>query len=139
MADRYNSANSRASAAGSVAPVGSMADIALRAQRVASAKASGGPGLVGESVISPSSVGSAFLGMGAQRAAHPSQFFEMQMGFWQNYITLWQYSTQRLMGGMCAPVVAEAEGDKRFQDSYRRDNEIFDFIRQSYLLLVHSV
>ncbi len=141
MADRYNSANSRASAAGSVAPAGSMADIALRAQRVVSAwlKHQVATGLVGESMISPLFVGSAFLEMAAQLAANPAQLFEMQMGFWQNYITLWQRSTYRLMGGKCVPVVAEAADDKRFQDSCWRDNEIFDFIRQSYLLSAHFV
>ncbi len=141
MADRYNSANSRASAAGPVAEAGSMADIALRAQRVVSAglKHQVATGLVGESVISPLSVGSAFLEMAAQLAANPAQLFEMQMGFWQNYITLWQRSTYRLMGGKCVPVVAEAVDDKRFQDSCWRDNEIFDFIRQSYLLSAHFI
>ena len=74
MADRYNSANSRASAAGSVAPAGSMADIALRAQRVVSAwlKHQVATGLVGESMISPLFVGSAFLEMAAQLAANPA-------------------------------------------------------------------
>ena len=59
---------------------------------------------------------------------------QAQLGFWQDYLTLWQNTARRMMGEEVQPVIAEDPRDRRFKDEAWRENEVFDFIRQSYLL-----
>ena len=39
-----------------------------------------------------------------------------------------------MLGGEAEPVVVPRAGDKRFRDKDWQENQIFDFIKQSYLL-----
>jgi polyhydroxyalkanoate synthase len=59
---------------------------------------------------------------------------QAQLGFWHDYLTLWQNTARRMMGEEPSPVIAEDDKDRRFKDDAWRDHEVFDFIRQSYLL-----
>ncbi len=65
---------------------------------------------------------------------NPAGVIQAQIGFWQDYLTLWQNAARRLWGQPAEPVISEDPKDKRFRDDAWRDNEVFDFIRQSYLL-----
>ncbi|WP_029009957.1 PHA/PHB synthase family protein [Azospirillum halopraeferens] len=82
----------------------------------------------------PMGVGSAFLEMTARMMADPAKLMKAQMSLWQDYLTLWQRTTQRLMGQEAAPVITPAKDDRRFKDSAWDENTLFDFIKQSYLL-----
>jgi polyhydroxyalkanoate synthase subunit PhaC len=115
----------------------SMADIAERSQR-----------LVGEWLkrqseeeLSPDplNVGRAFLEMTARLMANPAKLMQAQLGFWQDYVTLWQNTTRRIMGIEAEPVIDPSSSDKRFRDDAWKENEIFDFIKQSYLLSARFV
>lgn len=66
--------------------------------------------------------------------ADPGKLIEAQMQLWQNYMNLWQNVGQRLAGGEPEPVIEVAKGDRRFNDPEWRENPVFDFIKQSYLL-----
>ena len=110
----------------------SMADIAERSQRLVQewlARQS-----APDSSADPLNIGGAFLEMTARLMANPGKLFEAQLGFWQDYMTLWQNTAKRMMGMAPEPVIDAPEGDRRFKDEAWRDNEVFDFIRQSYLL-----
>ena len=58
-------------------------------------------------------------------------------------MTLWQNTTRRMMGvAGASPVIEPSASDKRFRDESWRQTEVFDFIKQSYLLsarYVHDV
>jgi polyhydroxyalkanoate synthase len=83
----------------------------------------------------PLNLGHAFMEMTARMMANPAQLMQAQMGFWQDYLTLWSNTARRMLGGESTPsVIDEARGDRRFKDDAWRENEVFDFIRQSYLL-----
>jgi polyhydroxyalkanoate synthase len=82
----------------------------------------------------PLNIGHAFMEMTARMMANPSQLVQAQIGFWQDYLTLWSNTARRMMGGDAPAVIEEARGDRRFKDDAWRENEVFDFIRQSYLL-----
>lgn len=82
----------------------------------------------------PLNIGHAFMEMTAKMMANPAQIVHAQIGFWQDYLTLWSNTARRMMGGEAAPVIEEQKGDRRFKDDAWRENEVFDFIRQSYLL-----
>ncbi len=110
-----------------------MADVAERGQRIVTdflkRQAEGsaaGP--------DPAHIGSAFLDMTTRLMTNPARLMQAQIGFWQDYLTLWQNTARRMMGDPVAPVIEEPKGDRRFKDDAWRENEVFDFIRQSYLL-----
>jgi polyhydroxyalkanoate synthase subunit PhaC len=115
----------------------SMADIAERSQRLVSEwlKRQTEEGVSTDSM----SVGRAFMEMTARLMANPARLMQAQMGFWQDYVTLWQNTTRRMMGMETSPVVNPSDGDRRFRDDAWKDNEVFDFIKQSYLLSARFV
>jgi polyhydroxyalkanoate synthase len=115
----------------------SMADVAERSQR-----------LVGEwlkrqrqedHAADRLNIGRAFLEMTARLIANPTRLMQAQLGFWQDYVTLWQNTTRRIMGIEAAPVIDPSTSDKRFRDDAWKENEVFDFIKQSYLLSARFV
>ncbi len=109
-----------------------MAEVAERGQRIV------GDFLRRQAVDSgkpdPLNIGHAFMEMTAKMMANPAQIVHAQIGFWQDYLTLWSNTARRMMGGEAPPVIEEQKGDRRFKDEAWRENEVFDFIRQSYLL-----
>ncbi|HYC03210.1 MAG TPA: class I poly(R)-hydroxyalkanoic acid synthase [Azospirillaceae bacterium] len=82
----------------------------------------------------PLNLGSAFMEMTARMMADPAKVMQAQLNLWQDYMTLWQRTTQRLLGQEAEPVVAPAREDKRFKDAAWNENTVFDYIKQSYLL-----
>ncbi len=110
----------------------SMSDVAGRAQRLVNdwLKRQAKEGLA----LDPLNVGGAFLEMTAKLMANPAQLVQAQLGLWQDYLTLWQNTTRRVMGIETEPVIESDSRDKRFKDTAWKQNEIFDFIKQSYLL-----
>ncbi|MDB5414566.1 MAG: class poly(R)-hydroxyalkanoic acid synthase [Rubritepida sp.] len=110
-----------------------MAEVAERGQRIVQdflkrqTDSNGNP--------DPLNIGGAFLEMTTKLMANPAGLVQAQLGFWQDYLTLWSNTARRMLGGETAePVIEEPKGDKRFKDGAWRENEVFDFIRQSYLL-----
>jgi len=110
-----------------------MADVAERGQRIVTdfLKRQGGNGAA---TPDPLNIGSAFLEMTTRLMANPARLMQAQIGFWQDYLTLWQHTARRMMGEATQPVIEEPKSDRRFKDDAWRENEVFDFIRQSYLL-----
>jgi len=91
----------------------------------------------GETVGAPdaTALGAAFFEMTARLLADPARLVEAQMSLWQDYLKLWQQTTQRLLGGPAEKPLAEpTPEDRRFRDTAWSDNAVFDFIKQSYLL-----
>ena len=110
----------------------SMSDIAERSQRIVA------DWLKRQSLeaphLDPLNLGNAFMEMTARLIANPGQLLQAQIGFWQDYMTLWQNTTRRMLGIDAEPVITSDPADKRFKDSAWNDSEVFDFIKQSYLL-----
>ena len=116
----------------------SMADIAERSQR-----------LVGEWLKrqaeegnpspDPLNIGNAFMEMTARLMANPARLVQAHMGFWHDYMSLWQNTARRIMGMESEPVIKADPKDRRFKDESWKENEVFDFIKQSYLLSARYV
>ena len=110
-----------------------MADVAERGQRIVGdflkRQAEGG-----NAGPDPLNIGTAFLDMTTRLMSNPARLMQAQIGFWQDYLTLWQNTARRMLGDATAPVIEESKTDRRFKDEAWRENEVFDFIRQSYLL-----
>ncbi|MFM7421535.1 MAG: PHA/PHB synthase family protein, partial [Alphaproteobacteria bacterium] len=109
-----------------------MSDVAERSQRIVADFLKRQADQPGEA--DPMHIGNAFLDMTTRLMTNPAKLMQAQIGFWQDYLTLWQNTARRMMGEPAHAVIAEDQKDKRFKDEAWRDNEVFDFIRQSYLL-----
>ncbi|MBX9633566.1 MAG: class I poly(R)-hydroxyalkanoic acid synthase, partial [Magnetospirillum sp.] len=82
----------------------------------------------------PLNIGNAFLEMTAKIMADPTKLVEANLHLWQDYMALWQNTAMRFLGEHADPVAKPDAADRRFKDEMWEDNEIFDFIKQSYLL-----
>ncbi|MEQ1754208.1 MAG: class I poly(R)-hydroxyalkanoic acid synthase [Micropepsaceae bacterium] len=82
----------------------------------------------------PLNLGQTFVDFLSQAVRNPGHFVEANFKLWQDYLNLWQHSAKRLLGEDVQPVIEPMSGDKRFKDKDWSENQIFDFIKQSYLL-----
>lgn len=111
-----------------------MVDIATRSQRLVQdflsrqSQVGGGMGMQ-----DPLEIGSAFFEMTTQMMTQPHKLIEANVNLWQDYMKLWQNTASRMMGQETTPLVEPSKDDRRFK-SEAWENEVFDFIKQSYLL-----
>lgn len=82
----------------------------------------------------PLNITSAFMELTKTMMSEPQKVVEAQLNLWQNYVNLWHSTAQRMMGQETAPVIEPDKGDRRFKSEEWQSNQIFDFIKQSYLL-----
>jgi polyhydroxyalkanoate synthase len=111
-----------------------VAEIAEQSQRLVGeflARQSDG-GTIG--AADPMAIGAAFFELTTRMMADPGRLFEAQMALWNDYLTLWQRTAERLAGSPAEPVAQPAADDRRFRDREWSDNAVFDYIKQSYLL-----
>ncbi|HLY04922.1 MAG TPA: class I poly(R)-hydroxyalkanoic acid synthase [Rhizomicrobium sp.] len=88
----------------------------------------------GSEPFDPLNLGGAFMDLLRGMVADPAAIMEAQFALWRDYMNLWERTARRMMGGETEPVVTPAANDKRFRDKEWQENQIFDFIKQSYLL-----
>ena len=85
--------------------------------------------------VDPLNVGTAFFEMTRRMMEDPTRLVEAQIGLWQDYISLWQQTTQQMLGvAPKEPVIEPEKDDWRFRDQAWTENSLFDYIKQSYLL-----
>lgn len=82
----------------------------------------------------PLNIGGAFMEMTARMMSDPAKMMQANMELWQDYMTLWQSTAARMMGQDAEPAVTPEAGDRRFKDPSWNENNVFDYIKQSYLL-----
>ncbi len=86
-------------------------------------------------IADPLNIANAFLEMTSKMMADPAKLMEAQMGLWQDYLNLWQSAAQRMLGQEAEGPAKPERGDRRFRDPMWDENQVFDFIKQSYLLM----
>lgn len=91
------------------------------------------PTMEGED-IDPFNLRQAYFQFAQHLLSDPQKLAEMQMRFWNDWMTLWQESAKRFMGQESKTLYAPEKGDRRFKDSSWEESALFDFIKQSYLL-----
>ena len=89
---------------------------------------------VGSQPLDPLNIAGTFTDLLRGMVADPAVVMEAQFGLWRDYMELWERTARRMMGGQSEPVIRPAPSDKRFKDKDWQENQIFDFIKQSYLL-----
>jgi polyhydroxyalkanoate synthase len=88
----------------------------------------------GPQAADPLKLTQTFMDFTAKMLADPNKLLQAQMELWQQYMRLWQATAQRMMGQPAEPVAEPAKGDKRFSDPAWKDEVVFDYLKQSYLL-----
>jgi polyhydroxyalkanoate synthase len=111
-----------------------MARVAARSQALLSEFVTRQAERVGQEPIDPLNVSGAFVALFKEMVNHPGQIVSAQFQLWNEYASLWQRTAERAFGRAVEPVVAPAAGDRRFRDKEWQENQVFDFIKQSYLL-----
>jgi len=111
-----------------------MAELAERSQRLVqefiARQAEGGA-----TPFDPLNIAGAFIEMTQRLIIDPTALVQAQLSLWQDYLRLWQSTTQRFLTDSSGePVAAPAPGDRRFNDAAWTENALFDYIKQSYLL-----
>ena len=112
-----------------------MSDIAERSQRLVQDFLSrhSQPGKASVGMEDPLNIGNAFMEMTQRMMTNPHKMVEANMHLWQDYMRLWQSTASKMMGQESAPVVEPARDDRRFKGE-AWENDVFDYIKQSYLL-----
>ena len=89
--------------------------------------------------LDPLNISGAFLSLAKAMGQDRETVVETQLRLWKDWMGLWEATALRVLGGAAAPVVTPPPGDRRFRDAEWQRNEIFDFIKQSYLLTANAV
>ena len=87
-----------------------------------------------EAVADPLNVASAFNELVTQMALRPDQIIKAQQNLWQHHFGLWQTFAKRAIGEAIPDYIEPGKGDKRFKDKDWQENELFNLIKQSYLV-----
>lgn len=87
----------------------------------------------------PAHLGKTFTDFIRQTLSKPELVVEKNIAFWQDYVRLMQNTVSRVSGQKPAPVIAPEPSDKRFKDAAWQEVWLFDFIKQSYLLVSRMV
>jgi polyhydroxyalkanoate synthase len=80
-------------------------------------------------------LGSLFAAMGENREIVAMA----RKAWWRDTTLLWEATALKLGGGAAKPLVEPAPGDRRFRAPEWQSNEIFDFLKQSYLLTANAM
>jgi polyhydroxyalkanoate synthase len=116
-----------------------MADIARRTQRLVADFVARQSALGPIGNVDPLNISSAFLEMTRQMMMNPAALVEAQFALWQDHIKLWRSTSQRMLGQGAESAIEPDQGDRRFSHPDWEEIEIFNFMKQSYLLTARWV
>ena len=89
--------------------------------------------------LDPLNISGAMMNLAKAMGGDHEQVAQAQAQWWNNVMTLWESTARRMLGGDAQPVVQPAPGDRRFRAQAWQENEVFDFIKQSYLLTANAM
>ena len=89
--------------------------------------------------IDPLNISGAMMALAKAMGEDRDAVLAAQTQWWNDVMTLWESTARRMLGGEAAAVVEPAAGDRRFTAEAWRENEVFDFIKQSYLLTANAM
>ncbi len=111
-----------------------MVHVGIQSQRLLSDFLKNQASKLGSEPFDPLNLTGTFMDLLRGMVADPAVIMEAQFQLWRDYMGLWERTARRMMGGEAEPVVSPSPGDRRFKDKDWQENQIFDFIKQSYLL-----
>ena len=91
------------------------------------------------STFDPLNISSAFIELSNRMLNDPTRVVQAQTELWQDYLKLWQSTSMQMLGQDGENIIDPNKGDKRFKSEEWRDNQIFNFIKQGYLLTAKHI
>ncbi|TVR96834.1 MAG: class I poly(R)-hydroxyalkanoic acid synthase [Rhodospirillales bacterium] len=110
-------------------------DITERSQRLMAEWLSRQELLATPTPADPAAIAGSFAHLTGRMIADPAHLARAQVSLWQGFMELWQNTTLRMIGVDAEPLYQPGERDRRFQHPAWRENEVFNHIKQSYLLV----
>ena len=89
--------------------------------------------------IDPLNISGAMMALAKAMSGDREAVLKAQTEWWDGFMTLWESTALRMLGGEAPAVIEPAPGDRRFKAEEWKNNEIFDFIKQSYLLTANAM
>ena len=89
--------------------------------------------------LDPLNISGAMMNLVKAMGGNRDQVAQAQAEWWNNVMTLWETTARRMLGGEAPSVAEPAPGDRRFRADEWQQNEVFDFIKQSYLLTANAM
>jgi len=89
--------------------------------------------------IDPLNISGAMMALAKAMSEDREAVLTAQTEWWNGFMALWESTARRMLGGEAPVVVEPAPGDRRFKADAWRENEVFDFIKQSYLLTANAM
>jgi polyhydroxyalkanoate synthase subunit PhaC len=89
--------------------------------------------------LDPLNISGAMMSLAKAMSGDREVVIEAQTQWWNDFMTLWESTARKMLGGDADAVVEPAPGDRRFKAEAWKDNEVFDFIKQSYLLTANAM
>jgi poly[(R)-3-hydroxyalkanoate] polymerase subunit PhaC len=86
------------------------------------------------SMLDPFNVMGSFAEGARQLASNPQKLLQANIDLWQQHMALWQHTADKMLGKPTKPVAEPDKGDRRFKSRDWEENQVFDVIRQSYLI-----
>ena len=135
---RSGAKNGTSPTGGALSPkaIDALADIAKRSDRLFQLYIEKLKTDDGYQVIDPKTVAATFQELVQRVEVDPAPIVKEQLALWTDMTTLWQRTASRILFNTpVEPVVEPAEQDKRFKNESWDENPLFDYMKQSYLLL----
>jgi polyhydroxyalkanoate synthase len=89
--------------------------------------------------IDPLNISGAMMALAKAMSGDREAVLKAQTEWWDGFMALWESTARRMLGGEAPAVIEPAPGDRRFKAAAWKENEIFDFIKQSYLLTANAM
>jgi len=80
------------------------------------------------------SIGAAFLELTTKMLENPDKLVDAQINLWRDTMELWRTTALKVFNGTEMQLIEADPGDKRFKDDAWQQDQVFSFIKQSYLL-----
>jgi len=85
-------------------------------------------------ILDPFNVFGSFTEGAKRLASNPKKLMRANLDLWQQHFALWQHATKTMLGEKSEPIAEPDKGDRRFKAKEWEEYQVFDFIRQSYLI-----
>lgn len=87
----------------------------------------------------PMQVARAWIAFNTALWSDPGKLYEAQVRNLEDWTALWRTLAERAMGQQPEPIIEPARGDRRFSAPAWRDEPVFDFLKQAYLLAAQQI
>ena len=88
----------------------------------------------GEKIADPLNIGEAFQEMMQGLSSDPGTVMQRQFNLWGDFAKLMATMSRQAAGENVKPTIEPEPGDKRFLHSAWQENQMLDFVKQSYLI-----